>query len=146
MSAVNFVRADEQQEVEAGAFAVDASPLVGRWINTNTSTPGMSRVIVGKLGDDLTIRISSANGPTPREWGDAPVDVVYANGVGSQTAMALVACYDFGHLETRVEANLSLGLLVVATFNTFKDGSHRSNYFGREFFYRAEESGEEHAA
>jgi len=146
MNAVNSVRADEQQEMEAGVIAVDPLPLIGRWINTNTATPGIARVTVASRGDDLTIRISSANGPTPREWGDAPIDVVYANGVGSQTAMALVAAYDFGYLETRVEANLSLGLLVVATFNTFKDGSPRSNYFGREFFYRADELGEEHAA
>ena len=46
--------------------------------------------------------------------------------------MAFVATYDFGYLQTRVEANLSLGLLVVATFNTFRDGSGRFNFFARE--------------
>src|SRR5262249_36178114 len=133
-----FSRADERLEAPVPSpVVVDPSPLIGCWINTNTATPGLDRVIVSRRGDDLTIRVTSASGPTPREWGDAGVDTVYATGVGATAALALLATYDFGFLETRVEANLSLGLLVVATFNTFRDGSGRSNFFGREFFYDA---------
>jgi hypothetical protein len=99
----------------------------------------MSRAIISGGSGELSIRIFSANGPAPREWGDSNVETVYSTGVHSRAAMAFVATYDFGFMETRLEANLSLGLLVIATFNTFRDGSGRSNYFAREFFYRAQE-------
>jgi hypothetical protein len=141
MNAAKSVRADEKVEsVDPGPFEIDPSPLLGHWINTNTTTPGMARVIVSGSGGDVSIRVIAASGPAPLEWGDADVEVVYSAGVHSAAAMAFVANYDFGFVETRVEANLSLGLLVIATFNTFRDGSGRSNYFAREFFYRAQES------
>jgi hypothetical protein len=145
METVSYVRADEQvRSPMPEPFAIDSSPIVGRWINTNLSTPGMARVIVAGSDENLSVRILTASGPTPRDWGRAKVDAVYSNGISSPAAMAFVASYDFGDLEARVEANLSLGLLVVATFNTFKDGSGRSNFFGREFFYRSDEpSGKE---
>ena len=141
MNAANSVRADEQVEAaDPGPLEIDPSPLLGHWINTNTTTPGIARVIIRGWGRDVSIRVTTASGPTPREWGDADVEVVYSAGVHSSAAMAFVAKYDFGFVETRLEANLSLGLLVIATFNTFRDGSGRSNYFAREFFYRGEES------
>jgi hypothetical protein len=151
MDAVSFVRADEQiPPTMAGPMVpviIDARPITGHWINTNLSTPGIARVIVARGDENLSVQIVTASGPTPRDWGIANVDVVYSNGIGSPAATAFVAAYDFGDLEARVEANLSLGLLVVAAFITFKDGSGRSNFFGREFFYRSEEpSGEERCA
>jgi hypothetical protein len=141
MNAAKSVRADEKiQSPDPGPFEIDPSPLLGHWINTNSITPGIARVIISGGGRDVSIRVFAASGPTPREWGDADVEVVYSAGVQSPAAMAFVARYDFGFVETRLEANLSLGLLVIAAFNTFRDGSGRSNYFAREFFYRAQES------
>ena len=71
------------------------------------------------------------------------MDVLYSTGVQSSDVMAFSATYDFGFLETRLEANLSLGLLVIANLNTFRDGSGRSNYFSREFFYHSKGSPEQ---
>src|SRR5262245_55713791 len=129
METMSFARADEQMLSPMPApLAIDASPIVGDWINTNLSTPGIARVIVGGSAENLSLRILTASGPTPRDWGRTGIDAVYSNGISSQPAMAFVASYDFGDLEATVEANLSLGLLVVATFNTFKDCSGRSNF------------------
>jgi hypothetical protein len=141
MNAVQAVRADEKVEsADPGPFEIDPSPLLGHWTNTNTTTPGIAGVAISGGDGGLSIRVRAASGPTPREWGDANIEVVYSAGVHSRAAMAFVARYDFGLVETRLEANLSLGLLVIATFNTFRDGSGRSNYFAREFFHRAQES------
>jgi hypothetical protein len=141
MNPVRFVRADEQVESAGpGPFEIDPSPLMGCWINTNTDTPGIAKVIISPWDPDVSISVFSASGPTPREWGDANVEVLYSTGVHSLAATAFVARYDFDFMDIRLEANLSLGLLVIATFNTFKDDSGRSNYFAREFFYRSHES------
>ena len=139
MDTVSFVRADERMESsELEPLEVAPAPLLGSWINTNAATPGIAKVVVTDRAGGVSLRVFSANGPTPRDWGDADVEVLYSAGVHSSPAMAFVARYDFDNLEARLEANLSLGLLVIASFNTFKDGSGRSDYFGREFFYRAE--------
>jgi hypothetical protein len=139
MNPVRYVRADEQVESAGpGPFEIDPSPLMGCWINTNTDTPGIAKVIISRRDPDVSIRVFSASGPTPREWQEANVEALYSTGVQALPATAFVTTYDFDYMETRLEANLSLGLLVIASFNTFKDRSGRSNYFAREFFYRDE--------
>jgi hypothetical protein len=138
METVRFARADERAEsAQLGSIEVDPTPLLGTWINTNAAAPGIARVIVTGRDSDLSIRVHSASGPTPRDWGNAAVEVLYSNGIQSPAAMAFTATYNFDSVHVQLEANLSLGLLVIATFNTFTDHSDRSNYFGREFFYRS---------
>jgi hypothetical protein len=53
--------------------------------------------------------------------------------------MSFQAVYDFGFLESYLQANVKHGTLVIATCNRFRDGSGRSNYYTREFFYQGEE-------
>jgi hypothetical protein len=43
-------------------------------------------------------------------------------------------------METHLQAKTEKGVLVVASFNRFKDQSGRSSYFSREFFYCANPS------
>ena len=47
-----------------------------------------------------------------------------------------LARYDFGFADLTLAANEAKGLLIIAAFSTFRNGSGRSNYFTREFFYR----------
>jgi hypothetical protein len=49
--------------------------------------------------------------------------------------MAFIAKYDLEFAETLIEGNVNAGLLVLAAFHTFRDGSRRANYFSREFFH-----------
>ena len=138
MKALKYVRAEDQLETESeGSAEIDSTPLLGEWINTNTSTRGIVRAVISREGGDVVIRVLGASSPSHCDWGEARVDALYSTSVRSSDAMALTATYDFGFLETRLEGNLSLGLLVIANFNTFRDGSGRSNYFSREFFYHS---------
>ena len=50
--------------------------------------------------------------------------------------MAFSAVYDFGFMETLLAAYMKGGILVLDTFNAFKDSSGRASYFTREFFHR----------
>lgn len=149
MQLLKYVRAEDQLGVGGAAPAeIDPTPLLGEWVNTNTATRGIEKVIISRTGDGVLIRVLGAWSPSPRDWGEARADVLYSTGVQSSDVMAFSAVYDFGFLETRLEANLSLGLLVIANLNTFMDGSVRSNYFSREFFYHSKASPEQlsHAA
>ncbi len=113
------------------AVALDLTVLVGDWRNTNPAA-GIARIVCEPNGDGgLTVHCAGV----ARDWGkvDAPV---FAFDFDGDKAGAFLAVYDFGFEEVRLQANVKLGVLVVASFNAFKDGSGRSNYFNREFFYR----------
>jgi len=138
MKALKYVRAEDQLETESeGSGEIDSTPLLGEWVNTNTSTTGIVKVVIRLKGSDVVIRVLGASSPSLCDWGEARSDALYSSSVRSLNATAFSATYDFGFLETRLEANFSLGLLVIANFNTFRDGSGRSNYFSREFFHRS---------
>jgi hypothetical protein len=53
--------------------------------------------------------------------------------------MSFSAFYDFGFMETQLQAHVRQGVLIIAKFDRFKDNSGRANYFSKEFFYRAEQ-------
>ena len=113
------------------AVALDLSVLVGDWRNTNPAS-GIERIVIAPNADGgVTVHCSSA----VRDWGKVAA-AVYAFEFDSDKAGAFSAVYDFGFEEVRLQANVKLGVLVVATFNAFKDDSGRSNYFNREFFHR----------
>ena len=64
------------------------------------------------------------------------VRIVAAAGDGIFTVQAFGAFYDHGFLRTHLQAKVNRGVLVVAMFNEFTDGSGRSSYFTREFYHR----------
>jgi hypothetical protein len=111
--------------------ALDLSVIVGDWRNTNPAA-GIERIVCEASGEGLTIHCSS----DVRDWGKVPADV-FGFEFDSDVAGAFSAVYDLGFEEVRVQANVKQGVLVVVTLNAFKDGSGRSNYFNREFFYRS---------
>jgi hypothetical protein len=125
--------ADQVPETAAGTL--DPTPLVGDWANTNPASRGIVRVVVEARQGALTVRAFGAGSPAPLDWGVVPVESVYADGIASARGHAWRAAWDFGYLETVLEANLSQGLLIVAALNRFKDGSGRSSYFAREFYF-----------
>ena len=135
---MNIVR--EADRLEAGAAPdaggpLDLSPLLGDWVNTYTGSGGIVRVLL-TAGGGLTVRAFGAGPAGPVDWGEVPAETLYADGLRSRRGMAFTARYDFGFMQIHLQANQNLGLLVVAGFNRFTDGSGRSDYFSREFYHR----------
>jgi hypothetical protein len=113
----------------------DLSALLGTWFNTDKQTGGLVRMTLAGSPGDFTVQAFGAASPAPLDWGKVPA-VAYAAGVASPAGMAFSATYDFGFVESFLAAYTKSGILVLDTFNVFKDGSGRSNYFSREFFHR----------
>ncbi len=113
----------------------DLSSLLGTWFNTDRQTGGIVRMVLAGTPGDFTVQAFGAGSPEPLDWAAAAAQA-YAAGVASPAGMAFSATYDFGFLETFLAAYTKSGILVLDTFNVFKDGSGRSNYFSREFFHR----------
>lgn len=115
--------------------AIDPAPLLGTWLNTDKESQGIVRIVAAVREGGFTIRAFGSGSPEPIDWGEVRADV-YADSAGSQGAAAFGAFYDHGFLRTHLQAKVNRGVLVVAMFNQFTDGSGRSSYFNREFYYR----------
>jgi len=117
--------------------ALDLTPLTGTWRKTNEAPQWIDRVVVRIDDGAPVVRVFGSSAPSPADWGESRAETVYANAVDSKTASALMTRYSFDDCEVDFEANVNLGLLVVATFVRWRDGA-RSDAFTREFFYRSE--------
>jgi hypothetical protein len=118
-----------QEDITVGQFC-------GDWIGTNTSTRGIARISIRAEDRGLSVRAFGAGEHELNDWGTVLAEV-FAEGASATRVRAFRAFYDFGFLETWLQAKTEKGVLVIASFNRFKDQSGRSNYFSREFFYRA---------
>ena len=121
------------------ALRLDA--MTGDWINTNAESSGLRRVVVstrdGGGGGGMAVRPVSAGEPAPGDWGTLAADAVFADGMRSDHGMAWIAlARTASGWESRLQANVNLGLLVLAVFHA-SPGRERSSWFAREFYRRA---------
>jgi len=110
--------------------------LVGRWLNTNRDTRGIAECTIEREGDQINVRITGAGEDGPIAW---PVVAAQAlanleEEAGQRTG-ALMATFEFGFMRAETHIRINKGVLVIVLFATFLDGSGRSNYLNREFFY-----------
>jgi len=114
-----------------------ADKLTGHWVNTNWETRGIKECTVTRDGDGLSVSIVGVGE-------DVPIHrpTVKANALANleeeagQRTMALTATFDLGFMRADTHMRINKGVFVIVLFVTFLDGSGRSNYLNREFFYR----------
>lgn len=105
----------------------DLAMLTGTWQNTNAQSGEIVRIEI--TADDREVWLD------PDHRGRIPIAVYYErNDEGLE--QPFTGEHDFGFKEVALYGFLRQGLLVLLTFNRFKDGSARSNYFMKEFFHR----------
>jgi hypothetical protein len=114
---------------------VDPSLMLGTWFATDKQSAGVVKLELVERDGAFVVRAFGAGSPDPIDWGEVPA-IAYAKSVVSDEGMAVSATFDFGFEESLLAAYSKGGILVLDTFNTFKDGSGRSAYFSREFFHR----------
>ena len=134
MKTPRYMRADERPEA---AGVISPEPLLGTWLNTNDATQGIVRAVLTASGSEIELQIVAAGDPGTCDWGRTGARLFSAD-TSSAEAMAFSAFYDFEFMETRLQAHVRQGVLIIAKFDRFKDNSGRSNYLSKEFFYRAE--------
>jgi hypothetical protein len=112
---------------------IDASPLLGDWINYDAGSRNIARLTITLSGDsNVVLRVF---GVPAIDWGKATAHP-FALTVAGGEAVAFSATYDFGFLRTAILAYLNKRLLVVDAYSAFHDGSGRSSYFVRDHFYQ----------
>jgi hypothetical protein len=119
-----------------GSKQLDTSSLLGFWHNTNRASLGIASIKISQHGGDLAIHAYGVGeSGSSVDWGETTARV-YAKDSASADAMAFSAVFNQGDIHCHFQANVKQGVLVVAYFTEFKDGSGRSNYFSREFYYK----------
>lgn len=95
--------------------------------------------MIAQDGEQFTVRVVGAGAEGPIDW---PVTsaktLANLEEEAGQRAVALAPVFDLGFMTAETYIRVNKGVLVIVLFNTFRDGSGRSNYLNREFFYRPE--------
>jgi hypothetical protein len=122
---------------DAAARTLNADKLTGHWLNTNAGTEGLAEIIIEQDGEQFSVSAVGVGEDGPIEWPRSEA-IVLANleEEAGQRAVALAVTFDFGFMRAETYLRVNKGVLVIVLFNTFLDGSGRSNYVNREFYYR----------
>ena len=124
---------DRVEAGEAAAGPLDTSALPGTYINSNPQTNGIARMVIAETGGRLSLRVYAVGPEDEIDWGETGI-AFFAAGPSSRAAAGFTCVYDFGFAETRLQAMVMKGLLVLSQFHGFKDDSGRADYFVREYY------------
>jgi len=116
--------------------ALTLGSLIGTWVNVNTATRDIVKVVLSNNGGSLGVHAFGACSPTPCDWGEVSGQA-YAASVAGGAAVAFTASYGFGFKNTVLTGHLDGQHLIVDDFNIFEDGSGRSPYFTEGTFKKA---------
>lgn len=119
----------------SGSQHLDTSSLLGNWRNTNRASLGIASLNIRQQSSGLAVRAHGVGESGCVDWGETTASV-YAKDCFSTDAMAFSTVFHQGAIQCHLQANVKQGVLVVAYFTEFNDGSGRSNYFSREFYYK----------
>lgn len=117
---------------------LDTDALLGRWVNADQATRGISEMTCTLRDGQLRVRVTGVGPDGPIDWGEVPATTysdISATG-GARVVPCFLAIYDHGFLRAQMLTRLNLGLLVSDIFNEFTDDSGRSSYLNREVFVR----------
>jgi hypothetical protein len=114
-----------------------ADKLIGRWLNTNPETQGVAEIIIERAGESFFVGVLGVGEDGPIAWPRTKATAL-ANleEEAGQRALALAVDFDFGFMRAEAYLRVNKGVLVIVAYYIFLDGSRRSNYVNREFFYR----------
>ncbi len=119
------------------AATTNADKLLGRWLNTNRETRGISECTVARDGDDIAVSIVGVGEDGPIPWPTVKATpLANLEEEAGQRTMALLATFDLGFMRAETHMRINKGVFVIVLFVTFQDDSGRANYLNREFFYR----------
>jgi hypothetical protein len=132
--------AGQELAARLSAPTSSASSFVGTWGNTNLPQCGIAWVKFEATGNGVTMQVLGIDESGQNDWGRTTVEVYSEPGTTSSEPAKIKARYLVGSTDVQLHGWIKQGVLVLALFRRYQDGSGRSNFFDREFFYRTDES------
>jgi hypothetical protein len=138
---LEFARGSEAVALPPPRPRIAVEPMAGRWLKTNDATQWIHRLDVRVDGDALHVHVFGGASPSPADWGSVRSATVYASSFrnGDAHGGGFIAFFEFPDMSVELQANLNLGLLVVATFVRFHEPGPHADRFTREFFRREDD-------
>ena len=130
---MKFAQICDRVETDIPVRPMDLSGLFGTWVNTNPDTNGIARLVISEAEGNVSLQAYAIGPDGLIDWGAAEVSI-FTSAPKSRVAAGFACLYDFGFAETRLQAMILKGLIVLAQFHSFKDDSGRVDYFVREYF------------
>lgn len=130
---MEFAQLYDRVQIDGVEEPLDITGLAGVWINSNPGTNGIARMEFSVIDRKPSVRVDAIGPDGLIDWGHAPLKM-FAASPSSRTTAGFTCTYDFGFAETRLQAMIMKGLIVLAQFHKFKDDSGRMNFFVREYF------------
>jgi hypothetical protein len=130
---MRFAQIRDRVSNEEPPAPIDVSGLPGLWVNSNPESSGIVRMLITESGGSLLLRVNAIGPEGLIDWGTAEL-TVFTSTPSSRVATGFTCVYDFGFAETRLQAMIMKGLVVLAQIHNFKDGSNRAGYFVREYY------------
>jgi hypothetical protein len=122
---------------DSATRTLHADKLIGRWLNTNHETQGVAEIIIELVGEHFFVSVLGVGEDGliawPRTKATALANLEEEAG---QRALAMTVDFDFGFMRAETYLRANKGVLVIVAYYIFLDGSRRTNYVNREFFYR----------
>ncbi len=109
------------------SFATAGDDFVGKWVNTDEKTGGLTRLEISKKDKGWTVQAWGAGGGGEIDQGKATLHLLGDSAVATEMKYG-IASWDHKFKDTHLTVRLEKGELFVEDFNVFKDDSGRSNY------------------
>src|SRR5262245_41213309 len=106
-------------------------------MNTHPDMRGIAAIVIDPDGDHFNVGVQGVGDDGLVDWPRVrAIALANLEEEAGQRAVALAADFDLGFMRAETYLRVNKGVLVIVLFVTFQDGSGRSNYLNREFFYR----------
>jgi hypothetical protein len=113
---------------------VDLAPLLGTWVGFTDDLTGVTSLELDGEPGEVRVHVHGSGPAEPPDWGEAEA-AVFTDDVGRQEAFAFRARYDHGYEDVEIFGYLNRRVLIAELATNFSDGSGRSRYFTRNFYY-----------
>ncbi len=116
---------------------MDYTKFLGTWLNAYDNSDAIAKMIIKPDGDrKMQVQIFGVEGGRiPGDWG-VTTAIPLSLRPGGTEAAAFKAQFKNDAFEATLAVNDNKGLLVIAAFIYFTDGSNREDVFAREFYFR----------
>ena len=129
--------------ITATCSSASIDQFAGSWNNVDPNTGGITKIEIAASGTSAQVHVWGRCHPSDCDWGTVKAQA-FASSASSDLAGAdtLIAVFDSGFSETTLVMELSGNTLIVDSYDSFTDGSGRSNYLASYKFKKAQAQSE----
>ncbi len=109
--------------------------LVGTWINADSGTGGLTRIVIGRSGSELQIHAWGKCHPQDCDWGTVQLDLIGDN-IRDESPSQAMATWNHRFAITHLLIGIEGRRMVIRSYTLYRDASGRRNQRALELFVK----------